>query len=228
MTDSASHPLPEAASTNCPDAKAQTLDKHMAALRAAGAATLNATAWHYIEVLAQRMQQQTGPAQVLLQDKLQALLNTHQSQMAARPGPATAPYKPAPNRVTPLTALLQEMRQPAQGGPMGHAGRPDTWRREKPAVQAFRQQLSKISVQKKVTQAMAQAPQNAGPINSHMLVLRSLGLMRDISPDYLSHFMLHVDTLMHLDEAHSSHAPSTKVRASNPLPKESGAKTRQR
>jgi hypothetical protein len=56
-------------------------------------------------------------------------------------------------------------------------------------------------VQKQVTQAMAQAPQNAGPINSHMLVLRSLGLMRDISPDYLNRFMAHVDTLLCLEEA---------------------------
>jgi hypothetical protein len=48
---------------------------------------------------------------------------------------------------------------------------------------------------------MAQAPQNAGPINSHMLVLRSLGLMRDISPDYLNRFMAHVDTLLCLEEA---------------------------
>jgi hypothetical protein len=34
-----------------------------------------------------------------------------------------------------------------------------------------------------------------------MLVLRSLGLMRDISPDYLNRFMAHVDTLLCLEEA---------------------------
>jgi hypothetical protein len=34
-----------------------------------------------------------------------------------------------------------------------------------------------------------------------MLVLRSLGLMRDISPDYLNRFMGYVDTLLCLDEA---------------------------
>jgi hypothetical protein len=56
-------------------------------------------------------------------------------------------------------------------------------------------------VQKQVSKAMAQAPQNAGPINSHMLVLRSLGLMRDASPDYLNRFMVYVDTLLCLDEA---------------------------
>jgi hypothetical protein len=70
---------------------------------------------------------------------------------------------------------------------------------DKPHIVQFRQQLGKISVQKQVTQAIAQAPQNAGPINSHMLVLRSLSLMRDLSPDYLNRFMGYVDTLLFLD-----------------------------
>ena len=54
-------------------------------------------------------------------------------------------------------------------------------------------------MQKQVNQAMAQAPQNAGPINSHMLVLRSLGKMREASPDYLGRFMVYLDTLLVLD-----------------------------
>ena len=73
-------------------------------------------------------------------------------------------------------------------------------------------------MQKQVAQAIAQAPQNAGPINSHMLVLRSLGLMRDISPDYLNRFMAHVDTLLCLDEAGKAKltpkkaSPAAKIR----------------
>jgi hypothetical protein len=35
---------------------------------------------------------------------------------------------------------------------------------------------------------------NAGPINSHMLVLRSLAMMQAISPDYLSRMISYVDT----------------------------------
>jgi hypothetical protein len=34
-----------------------------------------------------------------------------------------------------------------------------------------------------------------------MLVLRSLGIMRDVSPDYLNRFMNYVDTLLCLDQA---------------------------
>ena len=72
-------------------------------------------------------------------------------------------------------------------------------------------QLGKISVQKQVTQAIAQAPQNAGPINSHMLVLRSLGLMRDLSPDYLNRFMGYVDTLLFLDAPQTVKATPKKA-----------------
>lgn len=36
-----------------------------------------------------------------------------------------------------------------------------------------------------------------------MLVLRSLGLMREASPDYLNRFMAYVDTLLWLDVAES-------------------------
>jgi hypothetical protein len=77
-------------------------------------------------------------------------------------------------------------------------------------VAQFRQQLGKISVQKQVTQAIAQAPQNAGPINSHMLVLRSLGLIRDLSPDYLNRFMGYVDTLLFLEDAGQNKAVTRK------------------
>jgi hypothetical protein len=73
-------------------------------------------------------------------------------------------------------------------------------RPELKTIRNFRSTWSKLSVDKQVTQALGQAPRNAGPINSHMLVLRSLALMRDISPDYLNRFMSYADTLLCLDQ----------------------------
>jgi hypothetical protein len=37
-------------------------------------------------------------------------------------------------------------------------------------------------------------------MNSHRLVLRSLALMREISPDYLTRFTAYVDALLCLDQ----------------------------
>ena len=67
------------------------------------------------------------------------------------------------------------------------------------SVHNFRNTWSKLSADKQVNQALEQAPRNAGPINSHMLVLRSLALMREVSPDYLSRFVAYADALQCLD-----------------------------
>lgn len=85
------------------------------------------------------------------------------------------------------------------------------------ATQYFRNTWSKFNVEKRVTQALHQAPENAGPINSHMLVLRSLELMRDISPDYLNRFTSYVDVLLCLDQCNKDtrsgkHTPKKPLR----------------
>jgi hypothetical protein len=74
-------------------------------------------------------------------------------------------------------------------------------RSELKAIRYHRNTWSKLSVDKQVAQAMQQAPENAGPLNSHYLVLRSLEFMREISPDYLNRFMSYVDTLLCLEQA---------------------------
>ncbi len=70
--------------------------------------------------------------------------------------------------------------------------------RELKTVRESRATWAKLSVDRQVSSAMKQAPQNAGPINSHMLVLRSLAMMQAISPDYLSRMVSYVDTLLSL------------------------------
>ena len=192
MTLAAATPLPNATGS------APGLD----ALRHAGAAHFDAVGWHYIEVLAERINAQKGAAQGLLQSKLETALGNLHARMAVAshliqaPAPLSAP---APAHASPLAQLLQELASPVSPAPS--MARASTWRSESPRVQQFRKTLSKLSVQKQVSHANAQAPQNAGPINSHMLVLRSLGLMRELSPDYLNRFMAYVDTLLCLEEA---------------------------
>ena len=66
-------------------------------------------------------------------------------------------------------------------------------------VRESRATWARMSVGKQLALAMKQAPANAGPINSHMLVLRSLAMMQEISPDYLSRMVSYVDTLLSLD-----------------------------
>ena len=163
---------------------------------AAEAAQLDPVGWHYIQVLAERTRTQTGLAQVLLQAKLSSALAQLQARLAAQKKQHTQHIQHTRHTPSPLSALLRDMAAPSADRPLSPGGH---GRMDKPHIVQFRQQLGKISVQKQVTQAIAQAPQNAGPINSHMLVLRSLSLMRDLSPDYLNRFMGYVDTLLFLD-----------------------------
>ena len=189
---------------------AAPIAQQLAALREAGAMQRDPVGWHYIEVLAARTQAQSGAAQVLLEGKLARVLDTFRDRLhtvPATPAQSTAATAAAAPP-SPLAQLLQDIAPPTAATPphpAAHALTPAAgWRAESPRVRQFRKQLSQISVQKQVRQAIAQAPQNAGPINSHMLVLRALGLMRDISPGYLNRFMAHVDTLLCLDEAGKS------------------------
>jgi hypothetical protein len=80
-------------------------------------------------------------------------------------------------------------------------------RAELKSMRYFRNTWSRLSVDRQVTQAIEQGPENAGPLNSHLLVLRSLALMRDISPDYLNRFVSYVDTLLWLDQADRKNRP---------------------
>lgn len=70
---------------------------------------------------------------------------------------------------------------------------------EMKSVQQFRQSWHRMKVQDQVEHALQQGPANAGPLNSHRLVLRTLGLMQDLSPAYLHHFMSYLDTMLQLD-----------------------------
>jgi hypothetical protein len=91
-----------------------------------------------------------------------------------------------------------------------HGETPPGTRSELKTIRKFRNTWSKLSADKQVAQALEQAPANAGPINSHMLVLRSLALMRDISPDYLNRFMSYADTLLCLDQGEKEKPASPK------------------
>lgn len=113
--------------------------------------------------------------------------------------------------------LDQHIPENADGRLEGNAGP----RSELKAIRNFRNTWAKLSIDKHVAQALEKAPKNAGPINSHMLVLRSLALMRDISPDYLNRFMLYTDTLLCLDQE-----AKVKPGAPKKRPSAKGAKSR--
>jgi hypothetical protein len=119
-----------------------------------------------------------------------------------------------------LGALVKQLEQHtptnADTRPQANAGA----RFELKAIRHFRSTWAKLSVDKQVAQALGQAPKNAGPINSHMLVLRSLALMREVSPDYLNRFMSYADTLLSLEQCEKEPpAPPKKTQTAKAVKK---------
>jgi len=186
------------------------------ALRTSGAADRDPVRFAYLEALTRRAATQPETIRQSLNAKISAAAN----ELASRPAPAPteiAPTIPA----SPLADLLAYISGQAHGEPdatlptynastVNRKNRPKSktasaaHRQQGPelkSVAIFRNEWSKLSTEQQLTQTLAQAPENAGPMNSQHLVLRSLERMRDIAPDYLQGFMSYIDTLIWLDHA---------------------------
>lgn len=166
------------------------------ALRARGAARLDPVGLRFIEALARRSAAQGSEARRLLEQRLARAL----AECGARCARALAEAgnrREAREGSGPLAALLGRLGEDAAAGELKslrHFG--GTWKR--------------LSVHQAVALALAHAPENAGPLNSHFLVLQSLELMRDVSPAYLERFLPYVDALLWLEQADGGRGPELK------------------
>lgn len=134
-----------------------------------------------------------------------------------------ATLKSTGNRVT-LGDLTRSLARQSANKVDAHSVVTTGLRAELRTTQYFRETWSRLNVGKRVTQELHHLPQNAGPINSHRLVLKSLEIMRDISPDYLSRFTSYVDALLCLDRCDKDKQISTKKAVGS----DSGKKTKSR
>lgn len=171
-------------------------------LKADGSDGHDAARFHYLEALARRMQTQPPAVQALLQQRLQAAV----ADYAARAG--TAPATPPASQATcatesPLALLNRDLAARAQAEADHVRTSESTSTSEMKSVRQFSEVWSKISAEQQVAQALNKAPENAGPLNSHKLMLRSLGLMRTLSPDYLRRFMAQMDALLWLEQTNA-------------------------
>jgi hypothetical protein len=167
----------------------------------------NAVHRHYLETLSQRARAQPEPIQRVLEQKLARAMTEHRARLE-RTG-NNAPYAPAAN-ASPLTDLLGHIaRQTSQDFKTDPTqGNEDL--ADLKSLRCFRDTWSKLSIDQSVAQALATGPSNAGPLNSHSLILQSLKLMRDAAPEYLNRFMTYADALLWLEEADSGSAVPKK------------------
>ena len=84
------------------------------------------------------------------------------------------------------------------------------------SVRRFRETWSRISSQHQLEQAVGRGPENAGPLNSHSLMLQSLAMMHRLSPDYLQRFLSHAGSLLWLEQVNHKHKVADKDAANKP------------
>lgn len=210
------------------------LQQQLDAWRRAGAHRFDPVRFRYMEVLARRAQEQGEKVQGILEGRLARALADWSARyenaqaMASTDAAAAAPDAVAPG---PLALLLRDLAQHAHGQSDANADAERTLtdsvrvRPELKSVRDFRDSWSRLSADQQVRQSMGQAPKNAGPLNSHMLALRSLGLMREISPDYLNRFVSYADTLLCLELRESEPvASSTGADSKRPKARRSRAR----
>ena len=183
------------------------------ALRSAGAQRIDPVQWHYLQTLAQRWEQAHGAVHDALELKLRVALADYDTKFQQAPVQSALPASsaPSPSPSAGLAAFIElnrYMRSRTQATTAEDASGDGRSASEMKSVHQFKQAWSKISTEEKVTQALTQGPENAGPLNSHRLVLRTLALMRDLSPSYLQRFMSHMDTLLWLDKVNLKQAPA--------------------
>jgi hypothetical protein len=184
------------------------------ALRDQPAAPFDPVRLHFLEAMARRMQVHQGTTRLLLEDKLATALRDYQDRAAQ------ADTLPAQNRAQRVPSVLAELtRQLAQQQSADiadedgtHAADAST-QPELKSVRYFRDTWAQLSLDRQMAQALAQAPENAGPLNSQQLVLRALSVMRTLSPGYFQHFMSYANSLLWLEHAESKPAAKSAAEA---------------
>ena len=170
----------------------------LAAWRAGGADRMDPPRFRRIEAMHRRAADHHGEARRLLDARLAGLVAEYAADLAGPTVDLTSSRDASPPARGPLGALADAL---AQRAALRERGRPadDGGFAEPAALDDLRRLWTRIRAESQLRRSLAQAPEDAGPLNSDRLVHRSLLLMRELSPGYLERFLSYVDTLSWLE-----------------------------
>lgn len=189
----------------------------MAALRAEGAERADPVRWAYLDALARRAPDLSEAVREAVLQRLGAALAAFPRRPAPGVGAGGLPASPEPG---PLAGLVQQLDRlwaatgegPAAGsdGTAAHTAAPT----ELKALRLHRSGWTRLRTGQQLSRSLAKVPDNPGPLNSHLLVLRALQQLQQLSPDYLQSFMAYAEALLWVDQANSAAPPSAAKAAS--------------
>lgn len=157
--------------------------------RAAGADRAQPLRFAALEALARRAQAQQGLARARIEERLARLVERYATDLdAVAPEPGRAdPVAPGP--LVEVTALLGGIARQRHG--TTSAGEVQ----EMAMLGELRRLWAQVRSESQLRRSLQDLPEDAGPLNSGKLVHRALNLMGGLSPQYLRHFLAHLDTL---------------------------------
>lgn len=155
--------------------------------------------------LARRAAGHDGAVRQRLDSRLQELAAAYAVLLAAPPV-SKSPRGAAVSGLQPLLAALAEAPRgdavaPVVVRPTGdlpQANAPDA-AEPMPVLDEFRELWSRIRIDRLLRQCLEALPEDAGPLHSRVLTGRAMALMREVSPDYLQHFVAYADQLAWLE-----------------------------
>ena len=204
-------------------------DDALASARTRDAQARDPVRWSLAEALARRASAHAGEARRVIDERvaaiMQALTESPEVVVAVKPAvPSTgrdalaalvahaARQRVAAPAAAPLPAPGAASQRPAAPRPAVAGAAADAR-----TVQFFKRTWSRLSADQRLAQSRAALPDNAGPLNSQHLVHRALLLMRELSPEYLEHFVGYVDALQWVELANEATAQEAAT-AGRPAP----------
>ncbi len=174
--------------------------------------------WAYLDALAKRwnasspavqqvLGRRWGLAVSLIGERARKAKAARRAQSGALA--ALTPSEQADVGAGKLAALASDMRRAA----LPASAAPDDLPQLRSAIR-FHEMWERLGSEQALEEAFDRAPENAGPLNPHMLVLKSLRQMQGISPAYLQRFISQTEGLLWLTEVQTSaRAGTTKGRS---------------
>lgn len=163
--------------------------------------------FRFIEAMALRVSRHEGVARDALQARVSALAEAYAVDLAQADSCDTRVEASVGGRLAPLLGRMAAARR-AQGTDDAE-GLPQL-----PALNEFRQLWGELLGERRLRQSLAPQPEDAGPLNSGVLVHRAMAHMRASSPEYLRHFLAYADHLCWLERLYQARTPATATPSS--------------
>ena len=96
--------------------------------------------------------------------------------------------------------LQQELNARKKAGLSSALENTQTQRPQLQSMKGIRESMKYFNLDRMIIDAIEKEPENAGPHNPHMLAIKSLIKMKDLSPQYLRRFAGYIETVLWLEK----------------------------